>query len=307
MKKIDAHLHLAKVIAGYCARGESRAVGNGNVIWANGDSYPLLPEEYGKDSFTAETALGIMQRNDVEKAVLMEGSLYGFQNQYYIELMKKYPDQFCPCCTVDPFMRRHMEIITKFFDEYGFHAAKFEVSTGGGLMGAHDPFVLDGPRFSEIAKVVNDHKGVLVLDLGDPDMDSHQTMAVMRLADKNPDLKLVLCHLLAPHEAYHRTWKAELEMLRLPNVFFDISSVPKITEPGTGKYPYNIASKWIREAIDTLGSDRFMWGTDAPLAATQDSYEHLADYLTADHGFTEEELGNLYYNNAQRVYFARES
>ena len=27
MKKIDAHLHLAKIVAGYCRRGELRAIG----------------------------------------------------------------------------------------------------------------------------------------------------------------------------------------------------------------------------------------------------------------------------------------
>jgi predicted TIM-barrel fold metal-dependent hydrolase len=304
MKKIDAHLHLAKVIAGYCTRGESRAAGNGEVAWANGDVYPLLPEGYGEDQFLAETALKIMDRNDVEKAVLMQGSLYGFQNRYYKEVMDRYPNRFLPACTVDPFMREHMKVFRRFFDELGFRVAKFEVSTGGGLMGANDPFCLDGPRFSEIAKVVSDHKGVLVLDVGDPDMDSHQTMAVMRLADKFPDLTVVCCHLLAPNEKYHRVWKAELEILKMPNVYFDISSVPKITEPGQGgHYPYNTASKWIREAMDIAGPDRFMWGTDAPFAATQDTYEHLADYLMEDHGFTEDELKKMYYENAAHVYF----
>ena len=46
-----------------------------------------------------------------------------------------------------------------------------------------------------------------------------------------------------------------------------------------------------------------MWGTDAPYAATQDSYEHLTDYLTKSDKFTQEELENIYYNNAKKVYF----
>ncbi len=305
MKKIDAHLHLARVVAGYCTRGESRAEGNGLVSWANGDVYPLIPDYMGDKEFLAERALEIMDQYDVEKAVLMQGSLYGFQNRYYTEILKKYPERFCPCCTIDPFMRQHMEIINKFFDEDHFHAAKFEVSSGGGLMGANDPFPLDGPRFSEIAEVVNRHKGVLVLDVGDPDMDSHQTMALMRLADKFPDLKLVCCHLLAPQERFHKVWRAELEILKMPNVYFDISSIPKITEPGEGKYPYPVAAKWLREAVDLVGSDRLMWGTDAPFAATNDTYEHLAEYLTEGHGFTETELENMYYQTAQNVYFGK--
>ena len=46
-----------------------------------------------------------------------------------------------------------------------------------------------------------------------------------------------------------------------------------------------------------------MWGTDAPFAATQDTYEHLTDYLLKVDAFTPEELEDVYYNNARKVYF----
>ena len=47
MKKIDAHLHLADVIAGYCRRGELRAIGQGKAMWGNGEVFQLIPAEYG--------------------------------------------------------------------------------------------------------------------------------------------------------------------------------------------------------------------------------------------------------------------
>lgn len=304
MKKIDAHLHLAKVIGGYCGRGESRSAGNGKVRWANGDEYQLLPQDgrYGTDNFTAEAALGIMKTNGVEKAVLMEGSLYGFQNAYYEEILKKYPDTFCPCCTVDPFMTGHMQTMERFFGEVGFRAAKFEVSTGGGLMGANGNFVLDD-KMMPIFELINRYKGIVVLDLGDPDMESHQINAVRRVAEKCPDLTIVCCHLLAPNDKWHDVWTHELGILKKDNIYLDISSVPKIVQPGPGQYPYNKAVDYIKEAIDILGVDRFMWGTDAPYAATVDTYEHLTDYLADGHGFDEATLEKLYYKNAAHVYF----
>ena len=60
--------------------------------------------DYGESNFTAEKALALMDRNGVERAVLMQGSMYGFQNRYHSELIQKYPDRFCPTCTVDPYM-----------------------------------------------------------------------------------------------------------------------------------------------------------------------------------------------------------
>jgi hypothetical protein len=303
MKKIDAHLHLAKVLAGYCRRGELRAIGGGKAQWGSGEVFQLLPTtgEYGDDCFTAEQALAIMDKNDVEKAVLMNGSMYGFQNIYHEELLEKYPERFCPSCTVDPFATNHMETLERFLEEKHFHLVKFEVSSGGGLMGCHDPFDLSGERMMEIYKLAEKNKGVVALDVGDFVMESHQTAALVRIADRCPDLKLVICHLLAPARELKDVWKAELQMLKQANVWFDIAAMPKIMGPD--KYPYPETVQYLSEAAEIVGADKLMWGTDAPFAATQDSYEHLTDYLEKSNAFSEKELEDIYYNNAQFVYF----
>ena len=128
MKKIDAHLHLANPVAGYCRRGESRAIGGGKAQWGNGEIFQLFPVELGDMTFTAEDALEkCMKPNGVDKAVLMSGSMYGFQNQYHKLLLEKYPDTFCPSCTIDPFMTNYKEAIKRFMEEDGFHLAKFAI------------------------------------------------------------------------------------------------------------------------------------------------------------------------------------
>lgn len=303
MKKIDAHLHLAKVLAGYCRRGELRAIGGGKAAWGNGEEFQLLPTngDYGDDHFTAEQALKIMDRNDVERAVLMNGSMYGFQNLYHAELLKKYPDRFCPSCTIDPFMTGYMQKLERDFEELGFRLAKFEVSCGGGLMGCHDPFDLSGERMMAIYKLVEQHKGVVALDVGDIAMESHQVSALERIADRCPDLKLVVCHLLAPDRAKRREWTAELELLSQANIWFDIAAMPKIMAPDV--YPYPETHEYLAQAKSIVGAKKLMWGTDAPYAATNDSYEHLTDYLEKGNAFTAEELADVYYNNAKLVYF----
>ena len=137
---------MAQIVAGYCRRGELRAIGDGKAAWGNGEEFELFPQngDYGETNFTAEKALALMDRNEVERAVLMQGSMYGFQNRYHSELIRRYPDRFCPTCTVDPFMTDAVQTMEYFFEKQGFRAAKFEVSSGGGLMGCHDPFDLAG-------------------------------------------------------------------------------------------------------------------------------------------------------------------
>ena len=56
-------------------------------------------------------------------------------------------------------------------------------------------------------------------------------------------------------------------------------------------------------AAEVVSTKRLMWGTDAPYAATQDTYEHLTDYLEKTEAFTREEKADIFYHNAKDVYF----
>ena len=91
-------------------------------------------------------------------------------------------------------------------------------------------------------------------------------------------------------------------MLSQANIWFDIAAMPKIMAPDAWPYPETV--EFLGEAADIVGSKKLMWGTDAPFAATQDTYEHLADYLTETDSFTDSELEDIYYNNAYEVYFS---
>jgi hypothetical protein len=75
-------------------------------------------------------------------------------------------------------MTGYMQAMERNFEELGFRLAKFEVSSGGGLMGCHDPFDLSGDRMMAIYKLVERHHGVVALDVGDLVMESHQTTAL---------------------------------------------------------------------------------------------------------------------------------
>ena len=302
MKKIDAHLHVAQVIAGYCRRGELRAAGNGKAVWGNGEVFDLIPKEYGDTNFTAESALRIMKEHQVEKAVLMQGSMYGFQNQYHYEIMEKYPDRFCPSCTIDPFAINHLETLEFLLKERKFRLVKFEVSSGGGLMGVHEPFRLAGERMLEIYRMIHQYSAVLAIDVGDITMPSHQPDQLAEIARAFPDMKMVVCHLLAP-DRVSEVWLDHVKLLKRDNIWFDIAALPKILDDYK---PYKKTMEVLKAAKDILGADRLLWGTDAPFAATRDSYGKLTDYVEQGGVFTEKELRSLYYENAQQVYFSRQ-
>lgn len=301
MKVIDAHAHVFEKLAGFNGKGELRAVGKGKARWASGETVDMIPEELGEYSFSPETFFRIMKVNDVEKAILLQGSFYGFQNEYVHDAMVKYPDVFAGAGTFDPFGTYADKIYSRITDEFKFHILKFETSSGCGLMSYHKCYSLS-EVFGPIAKEAMVHNQVLVLDIGSPGMESFQVSDVREIALANPSLMIVVCHLFAPSQHDEQAVRKGLKDLSLDNVFFDISALPFNMQPE--QYPYPTGSKFVRIACDIVGSNHIMWGSDVPSVLCHDTYRRLLDYIQVSNLFTNEELEDIYFNTAQRVFFS---
>ena len=146
MKEIDAHAHVFDHIGSMGKAGELRPLGNGNCRWATGEEFRIIPEGKGDKEYLVETFMDVMDENDVEKAILLQGVLYGLQNEYAMECAERYPDRFKAAVMLDPFCRCAQQILEHFINDLHAHVFKFEVSVGGGLSGYHRDFAVDGPR-----------------------------------------------------------------------------------------------------------------------------------------------------------------
>lgn len=301
MKIIDAHVHVFQNLQGFRGEGELYPIGNGKGRWANGDIIEMIPEGLGDKGFTYETCHRVLKENGVEKAVLLQGSFYGFANEYVAEAVRAYPEMFVGAGTFDPMARYADMIYDRLTRELGFRIMKFETSSGGGFMSYHHPFDL-AEVFIPIAEKCEKNSQVLVLDIGSPGMNSFQPEAVRKIALKCPGLKIVVCHLLAPTLADKDTecFKESMEKLALPNVYFDLAAIPFNVQPET--YPFPTGCEFIKSAKDIVGVDKLMWGTDIPSVLIQNSYKKLTEYLSEGNIFTKEELEKVYYKNALEVY-----
>ena len=198
MKIIDSHVHLVQYIAGIGGGGELRSCGNGDAVYANGEIIrQMIPSQFGGKQVTAEQILEIMDQNQVEKAVLLQGNYYGFQNLYTHEAVKRYPERFAGAAFDDPFSRKKDQICRYLFEELGFRIVKFEVSTGSGLMSNHHTLPLDGEIMEEAYSYADDKGLVFVIDIGKCNSESWQVEALKKGILRHPGMKFVVCHLLA--------------------------------------------------------------------------------------------------------------
>ncbi|MDE7439770.1 MAG: amidohydrolase [Clostridia bacterium] len=301
MKIIDAHAHIAPYIAGFTSRGELRGIGKGKAQYATGEIFQMFPESLGDIGVSPESLLKVMDENGVEKAVLLQGNFLGFHNEYIYEAIKKYPSRFTGAATYDPFCINVTEIRKRLFDDLKFKAVKFELSTGSGLMANRPPVPLDGDVMDECFAHADKNGLTVVMDIGRPNNPCWQVDAVAKVVKRYPAVNFVLCHLLSPKNGDSEILKSALGKLVRDNVYFDVSSLASNQKPEG--YPYPTAVEHLKNAKKTVGADRLMFGTDAPSTLARDSYAHLKDYIIQGGIFTAEELEDVFYNTAEKIYF----
>ena len=300
MRIIDAHAHVFESLAGFGAKGELRSIGGGKARWANGDEISMIPHGLGDRGFHFDTLANLLRQNGVEKAVLLQGSFYGFQNDYTREAADAYPDLFVPSGTFDPFCQQASALTDRLIRTLRLPVIKFEASSGGGLMSYHPPFSLDGEVFCDCFAMIAQANATLTIDLGSPGMASFQPKAVAQIARRYPAMRIVVCHLLAPTPSDHDALADGLRTLALPNVWFDTAAVPWNLSPES--YPYPTAKQYLSLAKEIVGADHLIWGSDVPSTLTRESYENLVGYIEQADVFTTAELERLLYDNAAVAY-----
>lgn len=301
MKIIDAHAHVAQYIAGFTSKGELRAVGQGKAQYSTGEIFQMFPPEMGDIGVSPEALLKVMDENDVEKAVLLQGNWLGFHNQYTYEAVIKYPERFVGAATYDPFCVNVEAVKKRLFDDLGFKIVKFELSTGSGLMANRPPVYLDGTVMKGCYAHAREKGLTVVMDIGRPNCPCWQVDALASAISKYPEVTFVICHLLAPQRGDVQILSDALQKLKMPNVYFDLASLANNQKPES--FPYPTAAKHLETAKNTVGADRLMFGSDMPSALARDSYTHLKDYIIQSGVFNEKELQDVFYNTAYKVFF----
>ncbi|WP_295731945.1 amidohydrolase family protein [uncultured Limosilactobacillus sp.] len=306
MRKIDGHIHLVRELAGAKGQGRLNPLGNGDAIWDDGEVIHLIPQGWGNDNFLVEKYLPVMQQENIAKAVLLQGTLNGYQNYYTYQVIKRFPEKFIGAFAVDPFDEFVMKIVKRHVEQLGFRAIKFEISQGGGLHGFHQPFRLDiNPRCSEIFHYLADYPGfVVTVDYGDDTQTSYQPEAIVNLAKRYPQFDFVVCHLSFPNATHLNRLHNVLDQFGgLKNIYVDLSAIQDIQGETSEDFPYPQCQQSVRLAKQVLGTKRLIWGTDAPWSATFNSYHQLATWLEHTSLFSKTELADVMYHNAERVYF----
>jgi predicted TIM-barrel fold metal-dependent hydrolase len=246
-------------------------------VWTHDPQFPFAKETRTPpaDDATVEMLLELMKKHSVERTVIIQVIHYRWDNSYVASVLKRHSRIFHGVARVDPENPAAPEHLSKLVQEQGFHGVRLSPagnSAGDWFKGALMPPLWK--RCEELKVPMT----ILAPITRMPD--------VALLADKHPDLTIVIDHMAdCPIDQPDQLEKL-LALKRYPKLFVKISHTWSLS-----RQPFPFRDTWpqVKRVYDAFGPQRLMWATDWPIVNARASYtQALAvvkdemDFLNAD-------------------------
>lgn len=292
MKIIDAHSHLwlkqdtkidGKVI---------RSLKNGRSIFFD-QEVQMIPPFMIDGVNSAEVFLSNMNYAQVGAAVVVQEIIDGNQNEYLLDVQKRFPDRFF-CMGMVDFKDNDFSTDNLLIQVAALHAQGFSgiAIPGHRIKGS---LLKAMPMF----KFMEENGMILSMCLAE---DEKQIAEMGEVIRECQNLKVAIGHFGMVTTPF---FQSQIKLAALgPNVMVESGGITWLYN--SEFYPYPSAIKSIREAADLVGMDRLMWGSDYPRTITAITYKMSYDFVLKSDELTHEEKALFLGENAMRFYGFKE-
>ena len=280
---VDAHAHIFLRMTGCFARGAVRGLSHGKVAIGTEAPFQAFAPYGEKVSSPPETLLANMDWAGVDHAILLQNNFYGNQNTAVAAAVRRWPDRFTGAMYLDPWSPGARET----FRHWHEHLPIVKIATDDrfGLFALHQNASLADDCCAWLWPAMEQSGMTLTLDLGGIGSRSYETDVVAAIAGSHPKLKIVICHLAQPTVRDEkkprlrrlRLWAEQIALAKRPNVWLDISALPH--KVGDEPFPWPSSGRWIRQALESVGPKKLLWGTDYPGLLTAGTYPQLLQQM----------------------------
>lgn len=288
-KIIDAHSHL-------WLRQDTSWNGMPVRTLKNGRSFFLTEEVQMVPPFmidgvnSAEVFLSNMNYAQVGGAVVVQEFIDGIQNDYLAKVKSDYPERFFVFGMCDYFMPGFYDTAASLIDS-GFKGIAIP---GHRLILSDGRVNLNSPEMMKMFHLMEDKGVILSLCLAENNLQNGEIKEVI---EECPRLKIAIGHfgmVTAPG------WEDQIKLALNDNVMIESGGITWLFNKEF--YPFNGAVRAIREAIDMVGADKLMWGSDYPRTITAITYKMSYDFILKTNDLTDREKRLFLGENAEKFY-----
>lgn len=288
-KIIDAHSHLwlkqDTVVNGL----PIRTLTNGRSEFM-GEIRQMVPPFMIDGKNSAEVFLSNMDYAQVSAAVVTQEFIDGNQNEYLWDVVQRYPDRFFVCGMCEfrqpGFLQEAKDLIAK-----GFKAIKIPAHR---LFLPEGRVMLNSSEMMDMFHVMEDNDIILSIDMADGDTQVDEMKEVIA---ECPNLRIAIGHF---GMVTTKNWQEQIKLARNPKVMIESGGITWLFN--SEFYPFKGAIAAIREAIDLVGADKLMWGSDYPRTITAITYRMSYDFVLKTEELTHEEKAKFLGLNAEKFY-----
>lgn len=288
-KIIDAHSHL-------WLRQDTSWNGMPVRTLKNGRSFFLTEEVQMIPPFmidgvnSAEVFLSNMNYAQVGGAVVVQEFIDGIQNDYLAKVKSDYPERFFVFGMCDYFKPGFYDTAASLIDS-GFKGIAIP---GHRLILSDGRVNLNSPEMMNMFHLMEDKGVILSLCLAENNLQNGEIKEVI---EECPRLKIAIGHfgmVTAPG------WEDQIKLALNDNVMIESGGITWLFNKEF--YPFNGAVRAIREAIDMVGADKLMWGSDYPRTITAITYKMSYDFILKTNDLTDREKRLFLGENAEKFY-----
>ena len=286
---IDAHAHLwlkqDTIVDGF----PIRTLENGRSLFM-GETRQMVPPFMIDGVNSAEVFLSNMDYAQVSAAVITQEFIDGIQNEYLLDVARRYPNRFLVCGMCEfrkPNFLSHAEDLMN----QGFRAIKIPAQR---LLLKEGRVMLTNDEMMQMFHLMEKRDIILSIDLADGDL---QVSEMEEIIQECPNLKIAIGHF---GMVTREKWQEQIKLARHENIRIESGGITWLFNDEF--YPFQGAIRAIRKAADLVGMEKLMWGSDYPRTITAITYRMSYDFVTKSNELTEKEKSLFLGENAQQFY-----
>ena len=286
---IDAHAHLWLKQDTVVDDLPIRTLEGGRSLFM-GEVRQMVPPFMVDGVNSAEVFLSNMDYAQVSAAVITQEFIDGIQNDYLMEVARRYPNRFLVCGMCE-FRKPHFLSHARQLLDEGFRAIKIPAQR---LLLKEGRVWLTSDEMMQLFHLMEERGAILSIDLADGAL---QVAEMEEIIAECPQLKIAIGHFgMVTREG----WQEQIKLARHANVMIESGGITWLFNDEF--YPFRGAVRAIREAADLVGMDKLMWGSDYPRTITAITYRMSYDFVSKSSELTEEEKALFLGKNAQDFY-----
>jgi predicted TIM-barrel fold metal-dependent hydrolase len=241
-------------------------------VWKNDPRYPWAPETKTPpaEDRTPEMLLELMHQHGVARTVIIQVIHYRWDNSYLAAVLRQYPTLFHGVARVNPEDPAAPDHLSQLVEQQRFRGVRLSPAQGAAGDWIRGPLM---PPLWARCQQLNVPMTILAPVTRMPD--------IARLADKFPDLTIVIDHMADCPIDRPDLLDLLLQLKRYPRLFVKISHTWSLSRQ---PFPFRDTFSQVKALYDHFGPQRLMWGTDWPVSLRHVSYpqtlEIVRDHMT---------------------------